>query len=351
MSDGGVKFDLGFSSRTVAAYPARRRIEVVRMAEELGFERLWHSNEKFGWDMIASMTLTAARTRRIGIGAALADPYSVHPAITAAAVSTVDEISGGRVVMGIGAGGAGFPVMGVTRTRPVAAIREAIEVIRGMWRGETVTLDGEVIRCRGGRLHYEARPDIPIVVASRGPAVLRMAGEVADGAMIATVATPKGVRRAIDRVAEGARRAGRNVGDVEIIARVDTCVHPDREKAREGVRQMIAFLLWSSFPNRDFVTQAGLKVPERLEERIAARDYELMYEAGPLVPEEFVDAFAWAGTPEEVAAKIGRIADLGVRRFGCWALAPPGGDLESVIRLLAEEVIPRVRERKQDRPG
>ena len=106
---------------------------------------------------------------------------------------------------------------------------------------------------------------------------------------------------------------------------------------------MIAFLLWSSYPNRDFVAQLGMEVPADLEAMIAKRDYELMFDAGPLVPEEFVDAFAWAGTPDEVATKITRIAEMGIRRFGTWVLAPPGGGIESVIQLIAEEVMPRVR--------
>lgn len=109
---------------------------------------------------------------------------------------------------------------------------------------------------------------------------------------------------------------------------------------------MIAFLLWSSYPNWSFVTQVGLKVPDELEALIARRDYEIMHAAGPLVPEDFVDAFAWAGTPEEVAGKISRVVDLGIRRVGCWVLPPPEGDLESVVKLLAKEVIPRVREMK-----
>ena len=69
-----MKFDLGFSSRTVADYPLARRIDIVKMAESLGFACLWHSNEKFGRDMVASMTLTATRTHAIRIGAAVADP-------------------------------------------------------------------------------------------------------------------------------------------------------------------------------------------------------------------------------------------------------------------------------------
>lgn len=338
-----IRFDLGFSSRTVAAYPLARRIAIIKSAEALGFDRLWHSNEKFGRDMVANMTLSAVHTERIGIGAAVTDPYSVHPALTAAAMATVDDISSGRVIVGIGAGGSGFPAMGIQRERPVAAMADAIAIMRGMWAGKPATVDGKVVSVKNGLLGFTARPDIRIVIASRGPAVFRLTGRIADGAMIATMATPEGVRTAWDFVRQGARQAGRDPGDIEIISRVDTCVDPNRNKARVGVKQMIAFLLWSSYPNRDFVTRLGMEVPADLEAMIAKRDYELMFEAGPLVPEEFVDAFAWAGTPEEVAAKITRIAEMGIRHFGTWVLAPPGGGIESVIQLIAEEVMPRVR--------
>ena len=338
-----IQFDLGFSSRTVAAYPLDRRVAIIKSAEVLGFDRLWHSNEKFGRDMVANMTLSAAQTERIGIGAAVTDPYSVHPALTAAAMATVDDISSGRVIVGIGAGGSGFPAMGIQREQPVAATADAIAIMRGMWAGKPATVDGKVVSVWSGVLGFKARPDIRIVIATRGPAMFRLAGRIADGAMIATMATPEGVGLAWDSVREGARQAARDPDDIEIISRVDTCVDRDRDKARAGVKQMIAFLLWSSYPNRDFVTQLGMEVPADLEAMIAKRDYELMFEAGPLVPEEFVDAFAWAGTPEEVAAQIARIAEMGIYRFGTWVLAPPGGGIESVIQLIAEEVLPRVR--------
>ena len=341
MSD--LKFDLGFSSRTVAAYPLSRRVAIVKSAEASGFDRLWHSNEKFGRDMVANMTLSAVHTRRIGIGAAVTDPYSVHPALTAAAMATVDDIASGRVIVGVGAGGSGFPAMGIQRERPVDAMRDAIAIMRAMWSGKPAVVEGKVIGVQGGMLGFSARPDIPVVIATRGPAVLRLAGSIADGAMIATMATPQGVAMAWDFIRQGARQAGRDPEDIEIISRVDTCVDRDRDKARAGVKQMIAFLLWSSYPNRDFVTKLGMEVPSELEAMIARRDYEIMFKAGPLVPEEFVDAFAWAGTPEEVAAKIGLIAAMGIRRFGIWVLAPPQGGIESVIQLMAEEVMPRVR--------
>jgi 5,10-methylenetetrahydromethanopterin reductase len=335
-----LKFDLGFSSRTVAGYSLSRRIAIVKSAEALGFDRLWHSNEKFGRDMVANMTLSATQTERIGIGAAVTDPYSVHPALTAAAMATVDEISRGRVLVGLGAGGSGFPAMGIERVKPVVAMREAVSIMRAMWSGKPAVLKGKVVRVEGGVLGFRARPDIPVLIATRGPSVFRLAGEIADGVMIATMATPEGIGTAQAFIDQGIRKAGRKPHEVEIISRVDTCVDPDRYRARAGVKQMIAFLLWSSYPNRDFVRQAGLEVPAELEAMIAERDYELMFGAGPLIPEAFVDAFAWAGTPEEVAAKIRAIADMGIRRFGTWVLPPSGGDVETVIDLIAGRVLP-----------
>ena len=243
-----IQFDLGFSSRTVASYPLSRRIAIIKSAEALGFDRLWHSNEKFGRDMVANMTLSATHTERIGIGAAVTDPYSVHPALTAAAMATVDDISSGRVIVGMGAGGSGFPAMGIQRERPVAAMRDAIAIMRGMWSGKPAVVEGEVASVRNGVLGFSARSDIRIVIATRGPAVFRLAGRVADGAMIATMATPQGVGIAWDFVKQGARQAGRDPEEIEIISRVDTCVDHDRDSARAGVKQMIAFLFVEQLP-------------------------------------------------------------------------------------------------------
>ena len=94
----------------------------------------------------------------------------------------------------MGAGGSGFPAMGIQRERPVAAMRDAIAIMRGMWSGQPAVVEGKVVSVRNGVLGFSTRPDIRIVIATRGPAVLRLAGRVADGAMIATMATPQGSR-------------------------------------------------------------------------------------------------------------------------------------------------------------
>ena len=131
--DHPLKFDLGFSSRTVADYPLARRIDIVKMAENLGFAALWHSSEKFGRDMVASMTLSAARTQSIEIGAAVADPYSVHPALTATAIATVDEISGGRALVAMGGDGNTHNIGGRGRSPPRAKARRRLTMMEGSW--------------------------------------------------------------------------------------------------------------------------------------------------------------------------------------------------------------------------
>jgi 5,10-methylenetetrahydromethanopterin reductase len=337
-----IEFSVGYSARAVAAYPLERRQALVRLAEELGFDVLWHSNERFYRDLWVNMTMSAMLTSRIRLGTAIVEPYAVHPALTAVALATLDDVARGRAILGIGAGGSGFPALGVARQRPARAIREAIEMIRRFLGGERVDYAGELISFRGAQLHFKTRADIPIYVATRGKAVLQLAGEVADGVMMATHATPQGVAYAIGEVEKGLRRAGRRREDIRLMARVDCCVLPERQVARDGVKQMLAFMLFLSYPDRGFVEQAGLRVPDDLERLIARREYDLMHDAGRLIPEEFVDAFAWAGTAEDVAAQIARIVRLGVREIGCWVQVPPGYDIEPSVRAIAQEVWPRV---------
>lgn len=337
-----IEYSLGYSARAVKDYPLERRQALVRLAEDLGYETLWHSNERFYRDAWINMTMSAMLTEWIKLGCAVADPYATHPALLAQTLATVDDVARGRAILGIGAGGSGFVPMGIQRQRPAQAIREAIEITRRFLAGEFLHYEGEVIQFRGGQIHFHSRADIPIYVASRGKAVLQMAGAVADGVMIATYATPPGIEYAVAQVERGARRAGRRLEDVRLLVRVDTCVLPDREAARSALKQMLAFVLWTSYPDRGFVEQVGLRVPDELEALIARREYDLMHDAGPLVPDEFVDAFAWAGTAEDVAQQIARVVRLGIREIGCWIQAPPGYDIGDIARRIATEVRPRV---------
>ena len=241
--------------------------------------------------------------------------------------------------------------MGIDRRRPVQAIREAIEVIRPLLAGETVTYGGKTIELDRLKLSFPARRDIPIYVAARGDKALAMAGEVADGAMIATYATPRGVRHALDQVESGARRAGRGLDDLTLFSRVDGWIDPDRERARDAIRPMIARLLAASHPDRSFVDAAGVRISDDLARVIASRHREEAQAAAALVSDELVDAFSWAGTASDVADRIGEIVDLGIREITFMPHPPAGDVVRSGIAAFAEQVIPTLAARFGPDPG
>ncbi len=319
-------------------------VELIEESEDLGYDQIWVSNEKFFHDMYVVATVAAERTRRVKVGTFVADPYSHHPALTAMAVGTLDKVASGRALLGIGAGGTGFPVMGIQRSKPARAIEEACAVIRRLWAGETVDFQGEVIQVRNGKLNFEARPDIPIVVATRGNLVLQTAGRIADGVMIATYAEPVGLRHVLSLVERGAQESGRTLDDLTLISRVDACISDDRRAAYEAVKPMVGVFLWTSYPDRAFVHRVGLEVPPELEVIIAQRDYNLMASNAHLIPDDFVDKFCWAGTAEEVAQKVARVAALGIQNITFLPHPPAGGDTRETMHAFAQIVRPRVAE-------
>lgn len=320
-------------------------IRMVQLAEELGYEHFWYGNEKFFRDPWIGLTLAALHSRRLSLGTFIQDPYTLHPALTACAIATLDELSGGRAVLLMGSGGGGGPVpLAYERRKPARAIREAIQVIRGMWSGERTWLEGEVIRFRGGRLGFPARRDIPIYVASRGNLVLQTAGEVADGVMIATYATPPGVLHALSRVDRGLARSGRTRKDIKLFSRVDTWIDTDRQVAREALRHMIAGFLTTSYPDMGFVRAVGLELSQELQAVLARKDREYSWEHAYLVPDEVVDAFAWTGTPDDVARQIAAVARLGISNITVLFHPPSGKDEFAAIRAMAEQVKPMVEE-------
>jgi len=334
---------IGFPSPSLADVDMAAWRRVAPLCEEVGFDTQWHSNERFYREMWVRMAVSAMGTKRIGLGGAVVDPFAVHPAITAQSLGTVAELSGGRATLALGAGGSGFPMMGIRRERPALALREALQVIRPLLAGETVTLEGETVTARAARLHFVPPAPIPLWLATRGDRTLRLAGELADGAIVATYARPAEIRIALGLVEEGARRAGRSLADVRTMVRVDTCIHEDEAAATEASRLMLAKLLWLSYPDRRFVERAGLEVPEAVERILAERDYDRIAEAAPLIPDELVAAFSWTGRPEAVVERVAEVVrETGVDEVGFWLLRAGNQTLEAAVRVLAAEVLPAV---------
>jgi 5,10-methylenetetrahydromethanopterin reductase len=316
-------------------YPPQQLRALALLIESLGFHTLWHGDDKFYRDPVANLTLCATYTQRLELGTAVLEPYTRHPALIATAMATVDELSQGRVMIGLGAGGSGFEAMGIERSRPVQRLREAILLMRKLWQGEWVEFSGETITFHG-RLRFPLyRPVIPILIGTRGPQLYRLAGEIADGALISTVADPPAIYNAIGHIAAGAQQAGRSLADLRLICRLDACIAEDSSQAKRAVKPMLAASLKSSYPNWQFLQPLELSVPNPVREAIETRDRARLASVAQLLPNEFAERLALVGTASEVANRICQIQATGIDEIVIYPVPLPRQRIEEQLLAFA----------------
>lgn len=179
--------------------PVDRIVEVARAVEAAGARRVWLPDEGLhGRDVHATLAAVAGATTRVEVGPGITNPYTRHPGVTAGAVATIDELSGGRGVLGVGAGGGlALGPLAIERREPIRRMAELIDACRALWAGDTLDTaadrdrdpaddDGDRPAFRRAHLDY-GRADIPIWVGGRGPRVTALAGERADGFMLSYV--------------------------------------------------------------------------------------------------------------------------------------------------------------------
>lgn len=330
-----------------------RLINLARWAEAHNFRHLWYADEKFYRDPYVSLAYVAQNTSRIAFGPCVTDPFTRHPAITAMALGTLDEFAGGgRAVLGIGAGFSGIEAMGIQRGKTVAALREAIDLIRRLWAGETVTLEGSAVSFHDGQLNFGARPDIPILIASAGPQILRLAGEVADMVMLGDLAGRAQVEKALAHVEQGAQRAGRTLDDITLITRLNLIISDDAEVAQEPMKPWILIDLWHIYPNWSSLFYYSPDWDERLKplaefiEDYGGKprnvgDYELVSQFSPLITPEMVQQKALAGSVAGIVGQIVELAKVGIKQITLYPVPVEGQTLESTLAVFGEEIMPR----------
>src|SRR5205814_9306569 len=193
-------------------------VEKVKIADELGYDSIW-LGETWGYELFTSMADLVRATRRIKIRAGIANIYSRTPALIASTVATLDERSGGRIILGLGPSGANVIEHGhgVPFQKPVQRTREYVEIIRMILRGEPLIYHGEIFNLdRGFKLRFTPlRPDLPIYIAAMGPKNILQSGEIANGVMPIYWPGNKWdeLREQLD---EGSRQAGRPPHSVDI---------------------------------------------------------------------------------------------------------------------------------------
>ena len=313
-----------------------RFIKLCREIDGLGFAHLWIPDERFMRDMGVGLTLAAMSTNRVRIGSAVTDPYIRHPALTAALMATLDEVAGGRLVVGIGAGVSGFGALGVKREHPQQTIREAIELMRQLWQGGEVDYTGKTTSFHDGRLDFPpVRPDIPVWIAGRGPQVLQLAGEVADGVMIGSFASEPGLRYATEAIDRGIERSGRDAGSIVRALWLHTAISEDTKAARDAVRNVVTGVLISS---QAVLDEVSIPVPEDLRRSLLGVTYGMtnpeMLRVARHVPNDLLSHFSVAGSPAEVRERMDEFGRLGIDHIAIVPWLTKGQTIEGFARTL-----------------
>jgi 5,10-methylenetetrahydromethanopterin reductase len=291
-----------FSSGVLLApnHTAQVTVGMARLAEELGYDSVWVADEGTKTrDVFVTMTAIATATQNLRIGTGLVNPYTRHPALTAAAIASIDELSGGRAFLVYGAGGSlSLGPLGIERDKPLLHVREALQVCRRLFDGETVTFEGETLTLRNVHLDY-ARPGIGIWFAGRSPLLLAHAGAAAEGALLEFLHIPS-LGTYVEQVASGARAAGRPCPHLLY----STCVITDRDRL-DSIRPHMTYRLVDS--PQAVKDQLGI-TPKHVAEIREALTGGLQA-AAHLIPDRWIEPFVIIGSPDECAAQIATITD------------------------------------------
>jgi alkanesulfonate monooxygenase SsuD/methylene tetrahydromethanopterin reductase-like flavin-dependent oxidoreductase (luciferase family) len=233
----------------------------------------------------------------------------------------LQDVSDGRAFCGLGVG-AGLEALGMDYPQPARTLRETLVAIERLLRGETVTHDSGILTLRDAALLRPPSTRVPLAVGTRSPHVMRLAGELADIALVgARHLTPDIVANYKTWLAEGAARAGRPVDAIEIMPRVTLCVSQDEELALDSVKRFAAHYL-------GILGDRGPAVPAARRAAIAAaltRAHGWYFDLARYDPPELLElvdadlarAFAVAGTPAQCAAQLRAVLDLGFRGVSC----------------------------------
>jgi len=327
------------------------RSRVERLDTVAAISHIWAFDERFNRDPWVTLGLIAATTTRLAFGTCVTDPLVRHPALTGAAAATLAEASGGRAVLGLGAGVSGFASMGIERRAPATVLRETITFLRRFWTDPArFSFNSTAFTWRDGRLHDVLDGVVPIMVAGRGPKVLELAGEQADLAFVATFTDGPLLEHALARVADGIARRPKSLEPLRLGSWVYVSVDDDRETARDAVRQGVATALWGSRP---ILTKLGIDIPAALQTLMDSVPYaatpDVLGQAAALVPDELIDTCSVAGTPADCVAGLKRLQDRGFDHLAMWPFQPAHRTVDDVLDRLINDVIPVVATHKGER--
>jgi 5,10-methylenetetrahydromethanopterin reductase len=325
--------------------PIAQTVALARRAEELRLSEVWLPESGHGRGMFTVAASVAAATRHVRIGIGIVNPFWRHPSLIAMEAAALDEASQGRVLLGLGAALWTLRALGEAdpRTeRPLGAMLEAIQIVRSLLRGERSAVTPRIFAARAdAKLDFplvrQPSGAIPIYVGAVNERMLRAAGAVADGVQLGAIVSPGYAAWAWEQIRLGARGAGRDPAELDLVSNVLLSVDRDAQAARDAVRGVLAYYIHRVEPV--VLSTSGADPDELRRVRQAVLEHGIAAGAG-MVSEASIDTFAAAGDPDHVAERLQAYLAAGLNSVLAWHVVGP--DPARSLQLLADVVRPSV---------
>jgi probable F420-dependent oxidoreductase len=331
---------LSFGVTVLPDPPYARLVELMALAESHGFEYGWTYDSHVLWqESFPLLTLAAQATKRMKLGHCVTNPGTREPTVLASGYATLHDISGGRMVMGIGRGDSARRYIGQQPVK-VAEFERRLMMIKDFMNGREVHWNDKDLQLKWVRPEL---PDIPMWVAGYGPKALAVAGRVGDGVII-QLADPAIIQWIMDTARKAAEEAGRDPGELKCIVSAPSHVSDDIADGREQVRWFPAMV---SNHVMDLIERYGYdsEIPHELTEFVRARkfyDYNehsrVGAKHGEFVTDEICDRFCVLGSAEQATTKLKELEGIGVDQFNIYLMTQ---GQEETLKAYGDDIIPQ----------
>ncbi|MEM3506160.1 MAG: 5,10-methylenetetrahydromethanopterin reductase [Candidatus Bathyarchaeia archaeon] len=318
-------------------WPLQEIVKIYSYAEKLGIQYGWIADYANSVNPYLALTALAFNTKKMKLGTGVTNPYTRNPCIIASTIATIDETSNGRAILGIGAGDETLlKSAGIIRKSPSIMLRESVEVIKLILKGEPVNYSGKMIKLSGFTLMFKPKRVVPIYIGARSPKMLQLAGEIGDGVLL-DLSHHFEVKLSLDEVKKGVEKARKKISDIDLATAVLFGISKKEEEAWNSVRWCVALIAVSTSPK--VLERHGISFDDTKKVKEALEKGGLS-QAEPLVTEEMLEAFSISGKPEYCVERIEELVKVGLNQIN---LAIIDFNLENIpkhLELFHKEVKP-----------
>jgi 5,10-methylenetetrahydromethanopterin reductase len=305
--------------------PLPQMVQLAKVTEQLGYSHIWVGDSHLIWrEAYVNMAAMALNTTKVKLGTGVTNPLTRHPSVVASAYATLEEYAPGRTIVGIGLGDSSVETMGMKPAK-LSYFEKTMAQMRQL-------LDGQEVQLETGKIHllHPCKAKVPIYIAASGPKMLELSGRIADGIIVLVGVADEYIAHAKERIAAGAKAAGRKVEDVNLVLWVP-CAVSETAPAKDAVKAHVARVVAHPLPYvLDPTEQKVLAEIRKTYDYYHHMDQQANH--AEVIPDWLVDKFAIAGTVAECRAQIERIKKSGIQQIAIIPYSPPGGSREETIR-------------------